>query len=393
VLRLTRTTRCRVLAFLLLLVAVVQPVRGASDFLSLDVAWSARLDSPPLAPPLADGEHAYVALRGGKQIAFHLATGRVVWTSDVPFTSAPSAVDGLIVGAGRGGLVAIDGASGRERWRVPLPDVRLPPVLRAGWVLAGSGPDLLAFRAADGTLVWRRTLGAPLHAAVTIEGDRVYAALADGTLAALAITTGANAWQTRLPAPGGAITAIGDRLYLGAADKFFYAVDASDGDRDWRWRAAAMLLAPVAADESRVFYTALDNVVRAVDAGSGVQKWRYAMETRPLAGPVLDEDLLILAGAGDLRALRVTDGTLAGTWGAPAELASAPAIVPRTPAGHRARIVLVTGAETGDWRVYALAPSPEPRPQPLKEIPGRPLSPDVLPAPPGSPTPAERPLL
>jgi outer membrane protein assembly factor BamB len=392
VLRVARTTRSSVVVVVFALILFSAPARGASDFLSLDISWSSRLDSPPLAPPIVDARHVYVALRDGTIRALSLGDGRDAWTIDVPLTTPLAAGDGVLAGATERELIAIDGATGRARWRIPMTDVTVAPALRAGWVVAGAGPDLLAFRAADGSLVWRISLGAALQASATIEGDRVYAPLADGTLAALAIRDGAIVWRTKLPAAPGAVTAVADRLYLGAADNFFYALDAADGDRDWRWRTSASVLAPVAFDESRVYYTALDNVIRSLDAGSGVQKWRYAMETRPLAGPVLDDDVLVVAGASDLRAVRAADGSLVGKWGAPAELASAPVFAPRASDSGRTRMVIVTGAATGDWRVYGLGPSPEPRPLPLKEIPGRPLSPEDLRALPEPPPPAARPL-
>jgi outer membrane protein assembly factor BamB len=268
-----------------------------------------------------------------------------------------------------------------------VPKVEVAPASRAGWVIVGSQSDLLAFRLDDGTLVWRQALGASLHASVAIDGDHVYAPLSDGSIAALDITNGKTIWHKKTPAAAGAITVAGDRLYFGSDDKFFYSLDAKDGDRNWRWRAAAALVAPVAVDEERVYYTALDNVVRAVDAGSGVQKWRYPMETRPIAGPILDDQLVIVATARDLLAIRVADGTLAGKVGVPSELASVPVLAPlgTDPSGTRA--VIVTGADTGDWRVYGLAPSAEPTPTPLKEIPGRPLPPDVPPGLPEPPTP------
>ncbi|MGE5814822.1 MAG: PQQ-binding-like beta-propeller repeat protein [Acidobacteriota bacterium] len=390
-LRISGTTRSGVFA-LSLLVIFSTTVRAASDFLSLGLSWSARLESPPLSQPLIDGERVYLPLRNGKLRALELRDGREAWTVDVAFAT-PLVVDsGLLSGATKDELLAIDAATGRRRWRVPLPDVTFAPASRGGWIVVASGPDLLAFRAADGSLVWRLPLGSPLRTAATIDGDRVYASLADSTLAAIEITAGKEVWRAKLPAPPGSITAAGERLYLGCADKFFYALDAKDGDRDWRWRASADLLAPVAFDDWRVYYTALDNVVRAVDAGSGVQKWRYAMETRPLAGPTLEGDLLILSGAADLRAVRIADGTLAGQWHAPAELTDAPMFVPEGDRAGGTRAVIVTGAATGDWRVYGLAASPEPAPAPLKEIPGRPLSPDVPPGAPGPPTPAD-PLL
>jgi outer membrane protein assembly factor BamB len=372
------------------LVLLSTHANAASDFLSLGPLWSSRLESPPLSQPVLDGERVYLPLKDGKLRALVLKDGREAWSIDVAFTSPLSADGDLLCGATTDELVAIDAATGRARWRVPLSDVTLAPASRGGWIIVTSGTDLLAFRAADGSLVWRVPLDAALRARATIEGERVYAPLADSTLAALEITTGKTIWRVKLPAVPGEVTASGDRLYLGGADKFFYALDAEDGDREWRWRASADLLVPVAVDEWRVYYTALDNVVRGVDAGSGVQKWRYAMETRPLAGPEVKGDVLIVSSASDLRAVRTADGTLAGTWQAPAELTGAPLFVPGGQRAGSTRVVIVTGATTGDWRVYGLGPSPEPAPTPLKEIPGRPLSPDVLPGAPGAPTPADR---
>ena len=307
----------------------------------------------------------------------------------MPLTTGVVVDAGVLSGATEKDLLAIETATGRLRWRVPVGGVALSPSSRGGWVIVGTGNDLLAFRISDGSLVWRAPLGAALRASVTIEGDRVYAPLADSTLAAIEITSGHVVWRATLPAMPGGVTAIGDRLYLGCSDKFFYALDASDGDRDWRWRASADLLAPVAVDERRVYYTGFDNVLRGVDAGSGVQKWRYPMETRPLMGPTLDEDVLIVSTATDLRVVRSKDGTLAEKWQAPAELAGAPVFMSagNRPGGTRA--VIVTGAATGDWRVYGLGHSPEPAPTPLKEIPGRQLPPDVLPGVPEPPKPGD----
>jgi outer membrane protein assembly factor BamB len=382
VLPFTRTTTSCVLTLCIL--ALGGPAFAASDFLSLGIWWSARLDSPLLASPSVDADRVYLPLRSGKIRALAIADGREVWAAEVPLTGALGVGEGLVFAVTERELFALDAATGRARWILPLSGIAVPPVSRAGWVMVGSGEDLLALRAADGQLVWRLTLDATLTAAVTIDGDHVYAPLADGTLAALDITRGSVTWRARLPARPGAVTALGDRLYLGCADKFFYALDVDDGGRAWRWRTAAAVLAPAAVDDGRVYYAALDNVVRAVDAASGVQKWRYAMEIRPFAGPAIDEDLLIVAGGGELRAVRLADGTLAGTWRAPAELASAPVFVPVSASGS-ARVVIVTGAATGDWRIYGLARSPEPAPQPLKEIPGRPLSPDAPPVPPAAP--------
>jgi hypothetical protein len=136
-----------------------------------------------------------------------------------------------------------------------------------------------------------------------------------------------------------------------------------------------------------MYFASLDNLLRAMDFNSGVLRWRHAMDARPLSGPVLDEDLLIVSTSDQMRAVRVKDGTLAGSLPVPAELAAAAVFAPREAAGA-ARVVIVTGATTGDWRVYGLLPSREPAPAPLTETPGRPLPPEAPPAPPELPPPA-----
>lgn len=363
------------------------PVRAASDFLSLGILWSARLEKPPLASPVGDRDRVYVPVRDGRVIAFAVADGRKLWAVTLPITT------GLAIDADRlfaitsEALIALDVSDGAIRWRAPISGASAPAAARAGWVIVGEGTDLRAFRGSDGQLVWQQEVGAAVAATVTIEGDRVYVPLADSTLAALDVRSGKPLWRVKTRAVPGRITAAGDRLFAGCADDFFYSFDASDGDRRWRWRAAADVLAPVAHDGERVYFTARDNVVRAVDFESGVQKWRHAMDVRPLAGPALDGDAVILASLGELRVVAAKDGALAGRWAAPAELAVAPLVLPRD-AANGARAVIVTGATTGDWRVYVLARAVEPAPAPLKETPGRPLSPEGPPVPPGSPMPA-----
>jgi outer membrane protein assembly factor BamB len=279
-------------------------------------------------------------------------------------------------------IVALDAATGRQLWRLAARGVVAVPTAHAGWLIAGAGADLLALRAADGRLVWRQTLAAAPRAPVTIDGDRAYAPLVDGSIVALDIRDGTTVWRKTLPAACGAITAAGNRLFAPCTDNFFYSLDAADGDRRWRWRTSADVMSPAAQDVSRVYFASLDNIVRALDRGSGVQRWRHAMDARPLGGPVLDDDLLVVSGGSELRAVRAKDGTLAGRFTAPAELA-APAVFAPVDAASGARVVIVTGAPTGDWRVYGLMRLPEPTPAPLTEIPGRPLSPDGPPAPRG----------
>jgi outer membrane protein assembly factor BamB len=365
---------------------VTLPLQAADNFLSLGIGWSARLASPLLDSPAVDAEHVYLPLRSGSIVALSLVNGRVVWTADLPIAHGIGVDGQRLFTATASELVALDASSGSVAWRIPLSGVTSAPVARSGWVIVGADRDLLAFRAGDGRLVWRQRLGATMGAPPVVDGDRIYVAADDRSLLAINILDGRILWRAELTSKCGGVTVAGDHLFTGCEDNFFYSLDIETGARRWRWRTGADVIAPAAYDGDRVYFASYDNLVRALDFGSGAQRWRHALDSRPLTGPRLEGELLIVPVGSQLRAIRVKDGTLAGTFGAPGELAAPAVFVPvDSPAG--ARIVIVTGSALGDLRVYGLAPGAEPTLQPLTEIPGRRLSPDAPPPLPTVPPP------
>jgi outer membrane protein assembly factor BamB len=360
---------------------------AAGDFLSLGIVWSQPLRAAPAAPPVADANAVYLPLRDGQLVAFSLSGGVPLWETAVPTAYALALGDHQLFAATAAELMAVRTRDGAVNWRVELTAASAPPTSRAGWVVAGrEDGTVLAWRASDGHQMWQQALGSPLAHRVTIDGDRVFAPLRDGSVVALDIVRGAIVWRSTLPDAAGPVTVAGDRLYVGSTDNFLYSLDVDDGDRRWRWRTGADVIGRAAVDADRVYFVSLDNVMRALDAGSGVQRWRYALDARPSGGPLLDGDVLIMGGVGArVAVIRAANGALAGRWSAPAELAQPPVLVAAP--DSRTRAVVVTGAPAGGWRVYGLGAGIEPVPAPLREIPGRPLPPDGPPSPRGAPPP------
>lgn len=102
------------------------------------------------------------------------------------------------------GLVAVDRATGDTRWRFDTDLADRSAVDDTG-AYTLSGRDLVALESGTGEVRWRVPLDAPaptFHLAV--DGERVYAALADGTVVAFDVGTGAESWRSALP---GAISA------------------------------------------------------------------------------------------------------------------------------------------------------------------------------------------
>lgn len=88
----------------------------------------------------------------------------------------------------------------------------------------------------DGTLEWRREVGAMVHAAPAVDAERVYVADMEGHVHALDRATGNPIWSKHhapfsIEMP---ITLHEDTLYFGAWDGLVYAVNASDGSLRWK---------------------------------------------------------------------------------------------------------------------------------------------------------------
>ena len=208
--------------------------------------------------------------------------------------------DLLFAGEGEA-ITARRQSDGSVVWSLPLGDaLAAAPTWDNGWLIVGTiAPELFAFRADDGQLIWRKPLTAPLHARAALSGDRVFLPLSDGHVAGLDLTTGNPLWPARrLGDPPNEILALDSVLFLGSNDKYFYCLKTATGETVWRWPTGADVIGlPVVVDR-RVYYVSLDNNLRAHDANSGDQQWSRALPIRPNRGPILAGDALIVSGVG-----------------------------------------------------------------------------------------------
>src|ERR1700683_5285621 len=73
-----------------------------------------------------------------------------------------------------------------------------------------------------------------LGLALTVEGDRVYAAGRKGDVAAFALASGHQIWRTHTKAPLGGATAVGGGIVVvGSTDGDVIALDAATGHVNW----------------------------------------------------------------------------------------------------------------------------------------------------------------
>jgi outer membrane protein assembly factor BamB len=283
-------------ALLLALMQALEPPKPAS----WDARWVTAFETPPVATPGFDAHTAYVPLKGdakgGQLVAVDLDRGTIAWRLDVATTLTPATGEGLVFIVTDHAIQARHAASGVLKWQAPLPGGAAAPLYwDTGWLLASTpAGDLAAFRAADGTLLWRRQLGAPLVGAPGPALDRLYLPLADHRLVAVQLATGETVWERTMPAPITAILALDDQLVIGTAAKTVTSLDLSRGRERWTWPLGGDVAGNPVADDQRIYFVSRDNLLRAVDRKSGNLKWRASITARPAGGPLRIANVVLM---------------------------------------------------------------------------------------------------
>ncbi|MBI4569618.1 MAG: PQQ-binding-like beta-propeller repeat protein, partial [Planctomycetes bacterium] len=358
-----------------------QPVSVDGKDLPLREAWDAQAGAVasragPAGAPYEAALPRWSARTGYGDPADDVET----WSRDEhapPPLSASAATDGATVFVGRGGsLLALDAATGRERWRYPhfRPRPSAPdqgrhdraPTIAGGVVAASVGGDLAAFDTLTGRMLWVRAgvefaarvgAGSPeariaALSAPTAAGDAVYVVTAIRVddlryhVHALSLANGRFRWSRQVaagpcssylgfaPAPAAPVVSRGDVVVqtnvgvlacLGAGDgRFLWArrYDALSGGalralaeagRDTGWPSAPAVTA------GAVFATPADSdAVLAIDRLRGRLLWSAsASGARRLLG--LSAGMVVLCGES-LQARAAATGQL--RWGRPLEAAS-----------------------------------------------------------------------
>jgi outer membrane protein assembly factor BamB len=254
---------------------------GSSRIVAVDAASGRPLwKSPPALKDesrsgvTVDADRAFVGDESGNVYAIDLAHGTVVWTGETPGRVAGplAAADGVVVAvvpasdANRSTtIVALDEATGKERWNVT--------------------PDAAATIASLASIV---------------DGNAVVA-FADGSVLGLSLRDGTQAWSARIPAlvsPFVAPAVGGGSVYLADSSGGVHRVTPAAGER-WLFEFNESILraSPVLIGDA-VVVGLEDGSVAAVDSSSGNLVFRTAAASSPVAGIAIAGGTLIVVRSG-----------------------------------------------------------------------------------------------
>jgi outer membrane protein assembly factor BamB len=368
-----------VFALLLALSLTAPPARWVEQAptspppLALDARWATAFETPPAARPGFDRSAAYVPLKGGQLVAVDLDRGTIRWRLDVATGYTPATGEGLVFTASDEAIEARDAATGDTRWRVPLPGgVAAPLYWDTGWLIASTtSGDLAAFRAKDGTMMWRRQLGAPLIGPPGPALDRLYLPLADNRLVCVMLESGETVWERTFNAAITSLLALDDQLIVGTDAKFVWSLDLQRGGDRWTRRLGGDMAGMPAADDKRIFFASRDNMLRAVDRKSGNLRWHAALSSRPAGGPLrLNDTLFMPLVSSQILGFDPATGTQTATATAAGEIGLQPYVRRDV---RQTLPLLITVSREGQLQGFGRRF--EPVPQLLPELFGTPVTP------------------
>jgi outer membrane protein assembly factor BamB len=324
------------------------------------------------APPIIVGGKIYVLDARNTVYALDQATLRQVWRKDLTSTATArnrffgresadalggglSSSNGKIYAAtGFGNLVALDGATGTEVWRMNANSpIHASPLAGGGRVFVTTNDsELFAVDAATGEVQWTqsaiaepaRMLSSPSPALV---GETLVAPFASGEVIAMLSANGRRLWSEALTRAGtttslstindiaGRPAVSGGLVFASSQSGTFAAVEMRTGVRVWDKPIASVQSPWVAGNYVYVVSTGGELV--ALDTKTGGVKWtrqlpaykneRKKKDLITWTGPVMVGGRLVLASSdGRLEIVSPQDGTTISTRNIRSEIYVSPAI-------------------------------------------------------------------
>jgi outer membrane protein assembly factor BamB len=232
---------------------------------------------------------------------------------------------------------ALDAATGNRIWQVDLKPEEVRgngfgggPAFWNGRLYVATGyAEVLALDPADGKVIWRRGVGAPVHAAPTAADGRIFAVTVENELTALSADDGRRLWSHNgIPETagllGGASPAVEGEIVLAPySSGELFALRVENGRAVWSDNLASSRSANAVAgladirgrpviDRGRVFAVSHSGRMAAIDLRSGDRVWERQIASSHSPWLVGDY-VFVLANDNEVVCLTRDDGKVKWT--------------------------------------------------------------------------------
>jgi len=282
-------------------------------------------------PTVSDGK-LYVGDVEGYLWCLNATNGQEIW--HWPYAIPPGVIDtspvvangrvyfGTADGAdGNNYLVALDAATGAEKWKYTAPDHNIlsSPAVDGTWIFFGCD-DSKVYALNDtgnyATLKWSKTTGGRVRSTPCVYGDKLFfgTSSADHSVFAVNKTTGGSIWNFTLQSSyeiAYSLAVANDVVYFAAPHNYVYALNASATPGSYSetspgelvlWRSLQFteytLRSPVVTND-KVFLTA-SNVLHALNINNGLKLWSYDLSYAYDDGPVVADGRIFVADSQKL---------------------------------------------------------------------------------------------
>ena len=258
--------------------------------------WALRSGGNIELPPTVAYGRVYLAQGRGRFFSIDAESGDVVWEkqfSENCTAASPTVYEGLVFQPylpapcnygsrdATGFLVAMDAASGKERWRFPVSSESTPLVVD-GTVYVGSWDGrLYALNARTGKQRWAFDAGEELNSAAAYADGVVYIGSDGSQVFAVDAATGAERWRAAGFSRGqreyfyATPTVAYGRVFIGNTDGMVYAFGATSGKLLWAQSAGTYVYSAAAVWRQTVYVGSYDGNFYALDAATGDVRWTY----------------------------------------------------------------------------------------------------------------------
>ncbi len=303
---------------------VISMILLASVLLSACSAGASSSSWPGLA---ADQNNAYLA-NGPSLYAVRLSDGGKVWqypsqsVGEEFYSNPVVTADGqlLIGSSGRDdALYSIDAKAGTPKWAAPFKAsdhwIASPLVVGNTVYAPNNNGTLYALDLATGKQLWSVPLGRSLWGTPSTDGKLLFISALDHFLYAVDPNSHKVVWKTDLggPIPGSPLLAADSSLlYLGSFARKVYAVDPARGTvrwsanlQDWAWSAPALM-------DKTLYAADISGNVYSLGASDGKNGWPAVKPDGPITGSplVLANGIAVATESGFLYAYKPDGSTL-----------------------------------------------------------------------------------